>query len=661
VRKVEVFNKYMNIKKYFLYIYIFSLFIIVTLFIVNLYLALISLFIYVVLAMITIHAFKQMKQNLQQHEKKMFTQIEKASNQINEHMPIGVLIYTEQLIVEWVNSYIAKIYDDKVLIGQSIKDIFNEELIKVIHSGEKETWLSSKPYFFKVWIDHENKLMYFFNRTEEYEIKDRYEREQIVLANIYLDNYDDITGNMDDNVRSQINSEVTTTLNKWAEAHQFYIKRISQDRFLAVLNEGVLERLEKSRFHILDEIRTILLDKVQGTPMTLSVGIGSGNVTILELSKLAQSSLDLVLGRGGDQVAIKNESGKVRFYGGKTNPVEKRTRIRARVISQALIELIKNSDQVFIMGHRNPDMDAIGSAMGILNIVKSTDKAGYIIFDDSNMALDISKVYEKTKLEKSIYESFKHPNKAKELITEKSLVIIVDTHRPSLTIDESLISKANQKVIIDHHRRSEDFVDEPTLVYMEPYASSTAELVTELIEYTPNKKPLTVLEATVLLAGIIVDTQSFSFRTGSRTFDAASYLRKNGADPVVVQEFLKEDLKTYVRRNKLVESAYLYQETVAIVKAEPEEQYNNIIIAQTADMLLSIENVTASFVIAYTGKSEVSVSARSLGDTNVQVIMEQMNGGGHLTNAATQLKGTTIDEVENEVIQQIDQYFDIEK
>src|SRR5690625_6281780 len=232
-------------------------------------------------------------------------------------------------------------------------------MVQSIKQEQEETWVNIDDEHFKVVIDTANQTLYFFNNSEVYELNKAYENERVVLANIYLDNYDEISRSMEDNLKSQINSEITTTLNKWAEAHQFYIKRISQDRFLAILNNKILKKLEEYRFYILDEVKKIQLEKMQRNPITLSIGIGSGNGTILELSKLAQSSLDLVLGRGGDQVAIRDESGKVRFYGGKTNPMEKRTRVRARVISHALTELVKDSENVIIMGHKSPDMDSL--------------------------------------------------------------------------------------------------------------------------------------------------------------------------------------------------------------------------------------------------------------------------------------------------------------
>src|SRR5690625_733923 len=264
---------------------------------------------------------------------------------------------------------------------------------------------------------------------------------------------------------------------------------------------------------------------------------------------------------------------------------------------------------------------------------------------------------DKIKQEECLWKHFIGPEEAEAIYTSRSLIVVVDTHRPSLVTNEKLLRNAEYKVVIDHHRRGEEFIHNPTLVYMEPYASSTSELVTELIEYQPNKRKLSTIEATSLLAGIIVDTKSFALRTGSRTFDAASYLRSQGADPVLIQKFLKEDLNTLIKRNKLIERAFIYRDSLAIVKAD-DDIYNQIIIAQTADTLLTIDNVNASFVIAYKNENTISISARSLGDINVQLIMEEMNGGGHLTNAATQLEDMNVDEVEERLKEKIELYFE---
>src|SRR5699024_1838490 len=291
-------------------------------------------------------------------------------------------------------------------------------------------------------------------------------------------------------------------------------------------------------------------EEEQKNPVTLSIGVGVGKVPLPLLGELAQSSLDLALGRGGDQVAIKDDDGKARFYGGKTNPMEKRTRVRARVISHALRDLVRQSDKVMIMGHQSPDMDSIGAAIGILNIAQSNGVDGYIVFDPDDLNPGMNRIMDAIKQEDSLWRHFIHPEEAEGITTTRSLVVVVHTHKPSMVPNERLLHKTDYKVVIDHHRRAEEFIDNPTLVYMEPYASSTAELVTELLEYQPKTVKLKMIEATALLAGIIVDTKSFTLRTGSRTFDAASYLRSSGADTVLVQKFMKEDMDVYVRRSK---------------------------------------------------------------------------------------------------------------
>ena len=496
---------------------------------------------------------------------------------------------------------------------------------------------------FQAIIKRDERLIYFFDQTDQVELETLYRNEKTVLGIIFLDNYEELTQAMDDTSKSQLNSQMTSLLNQWSSEHNIYLKRTSQERFLAVMNLEILDGLEKTKFGVLDEVREMITDK--NIPLTISIGIGIGKSSSLrEIGELAQSSLDLALGRGGDQVAIKDELGQVRFYGGKTNPMEKRTRVRARVISHALMELVKASDHVVIMGHKNPDMDSIGSAIGILKIVQANGKNGYVVYDENGMNSGVQKLTEMIEKDEQLAGWFINNESAYDIVTDNTLVVVVDTHKPSLVIDDRLLSKTNHVVVIDHHRRAEEFINDPTLVYMEPYASSTAELVTELLEYQPSTLKLNILESTALLAGIIVDTKYFTLRTGSRTFDAASYLRSKGADTVLVQQLMKEDIEVYIRRSKLIEKAEVFEEGIAIIKAEAEESYDPILIAQAADALLSMNGVKASFVISNRADGRVGISARSLGEVNVQIIMEQMNGGGHLSNAATQLEDITVEE-----------------
>ncbi len=373
---------------------------------------------------------------------------------------------------------------------------------------------------------------------------------------------------------------------------------------------------------------------------------------------MAQSSLDLALGRGGDQAAIKKVNGKVKFFGGKTNPVEKRTRVRARVISHALKELVTASDKVIIMGHKNPDMDAIGASIGILKVAEMNEREGFIVLDSNQVEASVSRLMQEIRQKETMYSRMISPDLALEIATDRTLLVIVDTHKPSLVIEEKLLAKIDNVVVIDHHRRGEEFIENPLLVYMEPYASSTAELVTELLEYQPMRGKIDMLEATALLAGIIVDTKSFTLRTGFRTFEAASYLRAQGADTILVQKFLKEDVQTFIKRSKLIESVYFYQDGIAIAKGSEDSLYDQVVIAQAADTLLTMNGVIASFVISKRAENAVGISARSLGDINVQVIMELLNGGGHLTNAATQLVDITVAEAEQLLQHAINEYLE---
>ena len=509
---------------------------------------------------------------------------------------------------------------------------------------------------FRVILKREEKLLYFLDITEQAVMERLYEEERTVIALIYLDNYDDVTQGIDDATRSNLNNSVTAILNKWAQDNGVFLKRISSDRLVAVFNEQILHELEKGKFIILDEVREETAK--QNIALTLSIGVGSGVSSLPELGALAQSSLDLALGRGGDQVAIKQQNGKVKFFGGKSNPVEKRTRVRARVISHALKELVIESEKVFIMGHKSPDMDAIGASIGILKVVQANDREGYIVVDFQDIDTGVSRLMDEIRKNEGLFSRFISPEQAMEIATDDSLLVIVDTHKPSMVIEERLLYKIDHVVVIDHHRRGEEFINHPLLVYMEPYASSTAELVTELLEYQPKKGKIEMLEATALLAGIIVDTKSFTLRTGSRTFDAASYLRSHGADTVLVQKFLKEDLQTYIKRAKLIENVTYAHDGIAIAKGNENETYHQVFIAQAADTLLTMEGIKASFVISRRSENVIGISARSLGEINVQIIMEILGGGGHLTNAATQLTGVSVDEAEQQLAMAIEEYME---
>jgi len=600
-----------------------------------------------VLFMVTMgFAWKMEEQTYIQTEKHIETlsyRMKKVGEEALLELPIGIILINEKNIVEWANPYAAKVFaHQETLIGDDLFDLSGQ--FHAILKSEKveNNVLTIGEQSYKVFYKAEEKLIYLFDITEQLVMETLYYADRTVLGIILVDNYDEVSQAMDDQTRSQLNSLVTSLVNSWGTTNGIFVKRIATDRFLAVFNEATLADLEKTKFSILDDIRETTAK--QSTALTLSIGVGVGSASLIELGELAQSSLDLVLGRGGDQVAIKRSDGKLKFYGGKTNPVEKRTRVRARVISHALRDLIQGSDKVFIMGHKMPDMDAIGAAIGVRKMARKNNIEGYVVVNFNELDGSVTRLMDEIRRDTDLFNQFITPDEALTMITEKSLIIVVDTHKPSMVIDERVIDKAEKVVVIDHHRRGEEFIKNTMLVYMEPYASSTAELVTELIEYQPKQEKLTMLESTALLAGIIVDTKSFTLRTGARTFEAASYLRTNGADTILVQRLLKEDIATYVLRSKLIETVELSDAGIAIAKGQNQVVYGAVLIAQTADILLTMQGVAASFVIASRADGKVGISARSLGELNVQLIMEELGGGGHLTNAACQLDVESVEE-----------------
>ncbi|MGG2094311.1 DHH family phosphoesterase [Bacillus sp. S13(2024)] len=615
----------------------------------------ISFVVFCIVLFFTIKFELAFQKRFEKYTNDTITRVKKVSNEAFNQMPIGILLYNKDYGIDWANPYLSSCLGQHSLAGWHLYDL-SETLLLFTKGETANDIVSLNNRKFRVFARKEEKLIYFFDVTEQTEIEKMYEDQRTVLAVIYLDNYDEVTQGLDDQLRTNITSHVTSLLNEWAVKHGAYLKRASSERFFVVLNESILAQMEKGKFDILDQVREETSKR--NIPLTLSIGVGSGDLSLAELGAMAQSGLDLALGRGGDQVTIKQATGKVKFYGGKTNPVEKRTRVRARVISHALKDLVLESSNIIIMGHRAPDMDAIGAAIGILKVAQLNERQGYIVLDENDSDKGIKRLMDEVKQHEELWSRFITPQQALEFANDDSLLVVVDTHKPSMVMEKRLLDKIENVVVIDHHRRGEDFIEDPLLVYMEPYASSTAELVTELLEYQPKRLKMNMLEATALLAGIIVDTKSFTFRTGARTFDAASYLRSHGADTVLVQKLLKEDMEHYLQIAKTIRNAYIYKNGIAIAKVDGDGFYDQVLIAQSADTLLTMTGIVASFVIAQRSETVIGISGRSLGEVNVQLIMEHLGGGGHLTNAATQMQDISIDEAEAKLQSVINEYLE---
>ena len=574
--------------------------------------------------------------------------ISAGSNKAIKRMPIGLVVIDADDHIEWINQYMSEHLETNV-ISEPVNEVFPNILKQLERVQEIE--IEHGQYHYHVRYSAEEHFLYFFEITEEVHTNELSEESKPIIATLFLDNYDEITQNMNDTQRSEINSMVTRIISRWATEYNIYFKRYSSDQFVAYLNQKILAEIEDSNFDILSQLR----EKSVGyrAQLTLSIGVGEGTEDLIELGELSQSGLDLALGRGGDQVAIKNMNGNVRFYGGKTDPMEKRTRVRARVISHALKDILTEGDKVIIMGHKRPDLDAVGAAIGVSRFASMNNLEAYVVLNEEDIDPTLSRVMEEIDKKPELKERFVTSDEAWDMMTSKTTVVVVDTHKPEMVLDENILNKANRKVVIDHHRRGESFISNPLLVYMEPYASSTAELVTELLEYQPTEQRLSRLESTIMYAGIIVDTRNFTLRTGSRTFDAASYLRAHGADTILTQQFLKDDVDTYINRSELIRTVEVQDNGVAIAHGSNDKIYHPVTVAQAADELLSLEGIEASYVVAKREDNLIGISARSLGGINVQLTMEALGGGGHLTNAATQIKGVTIEEAIEQLQQAI--------
>lgn len=602
----------------------------------------------VVMIIISIVLVRQALLKMDNYVDNLSGHISAGSNRAIKRLPIGMVVLDADDHIEWINQYMSEHLETNV-ISEPVNEVFPNILKQLEKVQEVE--IEHGQYHYHVRHSEEESCLYFFDITDEVQTNELYEESKPIIATLFLDNYDEITQNMNDTQRSEINSMVTRVISRWASEYNIYFKRYNSDQFVAYLNQKILAEIEESNFEILSQLR----EKSVGyrAQLTLSIGVGEGTENLIDLGELSQSGLDLALGRGGDQVSIKNMNGNVRFYGGKTDPMEKRTRVRARVISHALKDILTEGDKVIIMGHKRPDLDAIGAAIGVSRFALMNNLEAYVVLNEEDIDPTLRRVMDEIDKKPELKERFVTSDEAWDMMTSKSTIVVVDTHKPEMVLDENILNKANRKVVIDHHRRGESFISNPLLVYMEPYASSTAELVTELLEYQPTEQRLTRLESTVMYAGIIVDTRNFTLRTGSRTFDAASYLRAHGADTILTQHFLKDDVDTYINRSELIRTVEVQDNGIAIAHGSNEKIYHPVTVAQAADELLSLEGIEASYVVAKREDNLIGISARSLGSINVQLTMEALGGGGHLTNAATQLKGLSIEEAIEQLQQAI--------
>jgi c-di-AMP phosphodiesterase-like protein len=620
-----------------------------------------ALLLYAILLVYNIYNSKLKKSEWKKFIENFSSKLDIATTSTLVKLPFPLIIigYTGNIL--WYNQSVITMLEGEDLLNKNIRDIIKEINLKQVLEGKKNIFpnIKIKDNYYEVYTNivdtNENTntkdkimLLYFYDITEKTNLIKGINgnRESVMLLEV--DNLDDVVKTTEEDKAPLLIADIERTINSYAQSLNAVLKKYTSNKYVIVVQDKYIEKEIEKKFDILDAVREI--SNGNKLAVTLSVGVGRGEDTPLKNYEFATSAKELALGRGGDQVVVK-KGDKISFFGGKTKEVEKRTKVRARVIAHALMDLVKESNTVFIMGHKNADADCLGAAIGLYSTIKSTNKECYIIQEAISSG---TKSIMEILLEDVEYKNtFITTEKFKNIKSLNSLLIIVDVHNESHVLSLDIVKEVEKVVIIDHHRKSQDFIQGAVLSYIEPYASSTSELVTEMIQYMVDKPELKHIEAVSLLAGICVDTKNFYFKTGVRTFEAAAFLRRHGADTLDVKKLFSDDFNIYLKRADIIRSAQVKNQ-IAIAVCPPNIE-DTVLAAQAADELLNITGIQASFVIVKIG-DEVFVSGRSLGKINVQLILETLGGGGHMTMAGTKFTSLKLEEVVVKLNEAIDKY-----
>lgn len=589
----------------------------------------------------------------------IYSDLDKINQERMYEMPIAMVIIDDEGVIYWYNQAFGKAFkkEKEGLFKKKIEVELDFSLEKAIKQEEYTYSKNNRDYgvVANAFTDsvHNFMLLHFFDVTEQSKEKDLFRKNAPLFCYVVIDNYDDMIEQIPNHKRSEILGKIDLKLNQWAKELGSVLIEYENDRYLMIFEYGKIIEIQNENFKILDVIREIEND--EKVPITLSIGVGVSEkiLKIKEAQEISRAALDIAQARGGDQAVVKQDE-KMSFYGGKTEATEKRTKVKARVKAYGLKEMIKEVDHVLIMGHQNPDMDCLGSAVGLLGACKALGKDGKIVIKEINYS--IRSLFEYLLENEAYQNAFITPKEAEAYQEKNTLVIIVDTQTINYLEAPMLIEEISKIVIIDHHRRSGSFIKKPLMTYTEAYASSTCELVTELLQYFDEKDLVNTVEANALMAGMCMDTKMFTFKTGVRTFEAASYLKRKGADTIISKILLQDDLNTYTAKSEAVKNAKIYFDNIAISTFENESDYGKLIAAQAADELLNIKGIVASFIILK-NEDGLTFSGRSMGDVNVQLILEKLGGGGHLAIAGAQMKGLyDLEEGKKLILEAIEEY-----
>ena len=564
---------------------------------------------------------------------------------------VGMIMYDDDYVITWMS----ELFEARGInrIGSKVLS-WLPEVDPLISGGSDEVMVQLDDRVYEICRREDEPVLIFRDVTGEHNATLNYEEERPVVGIAVLDNYEESTEYEDDATVANINLAVRTPLTDYCSDHSILLKRISNSRYYMILNEKIFSDLAADHFSIINTIRKAAAKQDIAVTLSLSFARGSSNYT--ELDEMAVKLIDLAQSRGGDQAVVQKAGEDVKYFGGSTEAAEKRSRVRVRVMANSLRGLITRSSNVIIVGHRNMDFDCVGAAIGVSRFADALHKQVCIIGKTGGVEEKLSAVLKANEEELKSEVRFVTENEAINQLQDNTLVIMVDHHNSKQSNGSRLLESAKKVAIIDHHRRSSDMGVQPILVYIEAGASSTCELITELSPYISSRVEISELDANIMLAGMMIDTNRFHTRTGSRTFDAASELRKLGADPMEVDEYLKDTYDEFTIKAACMAVAKRHPHGILTVPYK-ERELSRSVMSQVADRMLAIQDVEAVFVIANNTEGETSISARSNGTVNVQIIMEAMNGGGHMTAAAMQKKRCSIDELEQELLKQVDTYF----
>ena len=602
-----------------------------------------SVILYILIIGYTYFANNKRKSEISETLQDLTLTVDSAAKTSLINSPFPLIILETDGNVVWKSSKFASEFADIDIntfvndIMFDLKDEIENKKEKIDKSIQKNIQVNKRQYkvvgkfvnskrYSKTDAEEYMAILYFIDETENIKLQKEYNDSKSCVGIIMIDNYEENMQMLESEEKAQYIAEIDKVVYEWANETNGIVIKSDRDRYVYIFEQKYIEQIKEDKFSILDKIK--------------------------ELDPKQKTAMDIVLGRGGDQAVIR-QNDIYKFFGGRAQEVEKRTKVKARVVAHALENLIKESSKVMVMGHANPDIDAIGSAIGVYRLAKSLEKNAYIVTSNTST---LKNFRESLKEEPEYEDVIISKEVAEENIDDDTLLVVVDTHKVNYVESQEVLKKANKIVIIDHHRRSADYIENATLTFQEVYASSAAELVTELLQYTEVNVVLKKIEAEALYAGIMMDTKSFTFKTGVRTFEAAAYLRKCGVDIIRVKKWFQSDLEAFNKIADIVKKAEIVNDSIAISMCDEQSKDITVLCAKAADELLTISDVTASFVLGNSGE-KICISGRSIGDINVQVILEKLGGGGHITLAGAQMENVTMEEAKQELIIRINEYF----